>query len=207
VLPGRDLAKVFAWVRPNDLVWRYWVNNYLMGENPPAFDVLAWNADSTNMPAALHAEFLHLFVDNGLVTPGALTVLGSPVDLGSVRNDMYVVGALTDHLVPWESAYAATQHFSGDVRFVLSNSGHIQALINPPGNRKASFWVGDAQPAEPELWLKGATRTMGSWWTDWAAWTIDRSGPERPRPRKLGHRRHPVLEAAPGQYVKESPRL
>jgi len=207
VLPGRDLARVFAWVRPNDLIWRYWVNNYLMGENPPAFDVLAWNADSTNMPAALHAEFLRLFVDNALVTPGALTVLDSPVDLRLVRNDLYVVGALTDHLVPWQSAYAATQHFGGEVRFVLSNSGHIQALINPPGNPKASFWVGQDRPREPEQWLKGATRTIGSWWTDWAAWSIDRSGSERPRPRRLGSRRHPVLDAAPGHYVKESPRL
>jgi polyhydroxyalkanoate synthase len=206
VLPGRDLERVFAWIRPNDLVWRYWVNNYLMGENPPAFDVLAWNSDSTNMPAALHAEFLRLFVDNTLIEPGALTVLGSPVDLRVVRNDLYVVGALSDHLVPWQSAYAATQHFGGEVRFVLSNSGHIQALINPPGNPKASFWVGPGQSGDPEQWLKGATRTIGSWWTDWAAWTIERAGSERPRPRRLGSRRHPVLDPAPGRYVKEPSR-
>ena len=138
VLDGRSLGRVFAWVRPNDLVWNYWVANYLLGQSPPAFDVLAWTNDATNLPATLHGEFMHMWIDNALINPGTVTVLGTPVDLLGVKCDVYVVGALTDHLVPWQSAYAATQAFGGDVRFVLSNSGHIQALINPPGNPKAS---------------------------------------------------------------------
>ena len=203
MLDGRSLGKVFAWVRPNDLVWNYWVSNYLLGQNPPAFDVLAWNNDATNLPAALHAEFMHMWMDNALIHPGTLTVLGTPVDLGRVKNDLYVVGALTDHLVPWQSCYAATRVFGGDVRFVLSNSGHIQALVNPPGNPKASYYPVEGAPPDPEQWLKGATKMTGSWWEDWAAWTLDRSGPSRPRRRGLGNRRHPVLAAAPGRYVRE----
>jgi polyhydroxyalkanoate synthase len=203
VLDGKALAKVFAWVRPNDLVWNYWVSNYLLGLNPPAFDVLAWNKDATNLPATLHAELLHLWVDNALVKPNTIEVLGTKVDLGQVKTNLYAVGALTDHLVPWQSAYAATHAFGSDVRFVLSNSGHIQALINPPGNPKASFLAADTTPADPAEWLAAAQRSKGSWWVDWADWTIARSGPERLRPRRVGDRLHPVLEIAPGRYVRE----
>jgi polyhydroxyalkanoate synthase len=202
ILEGRSLSRVFAWVRPNDLVWNYVVSNYLMGQNPPAFDVLAWNGDSTNLPAALHAEFVHLGLENGLMHPNRAEVLGTPIDLSKVTTDLYVVGAMTDHLVPWEAAYAATQVYGGDSRFVLSNSGHIQALINPPGNPKASFFASDEHPPSPEEWLAGATRETGSWWTDWAAWTIARSGTERSAPSELGDRDHPVLAPAPGTYVK-----
>jgi polyhydroxyalkanoate synthase len=203
ILDGRSLGKVFAWVRPNDLVWNYWVANYLLGQNPPAFDVLAWNNDATNLPAALHAEFMHLWMDNALIHPGTLSVLGTPVDLSRVKNDMYVVGALTDHLVPWQSCYAATRAFGGDVRFVLSNSGHIQALVNPPGNPKASYYPVEGAPADPNQWLAGATKVTGSWWEDWAQWTVARSGDSRPARRTLGNRRHPVIEIAPGRYVRE----
>jgi len=202
VLSGRDLARVFAWVRPNDLIWKYWISNYLLGENPPAFDVLAWNADSTNLPAKLHAEFMHTWKDNALVQPGQLTVLGTPVDLAEVKNDTYVVGAITDHLVPWQSAYAATQALGGIVRFVLSNSGHIQALINPPGNPKASFYSNDDNPPDAADWLAGAERIQASWWEDWVAWTLLRSGEQRPRPRKLGDAEHKKVVAAPGEYVR-----
>jgi polyhydroxyalkanoate synthase len=203
VLDGRSLGRVFAWVRPNDLVWNYWVSNYLLGQSPPAFDVLAWNNDPTNLPAALHAEFLRLWVDNALLKPGAAEVLGTPVDLSQIKNDVYVVGALTDHLVPWQSAYAATQVLGGDVRFVLSNSGHIQALVNPPGNPRASYSHGDELPADPAAWLKAATKFTGTWWEDWADWTLQRSGETRPRRRSLGNRRHPIVEIAPGRYVRE----
>jgi polyhydroxyalkanoate synthase len=201
VLDGRTLATVFAWLRPNDLVWKYWVSNYLMGNNPPAFDILAWNADSTNLPATLHAEFLHMWVDNVMMIPGSFELLGTPIDLTQVKNDLYVVGALTDHLVPWQSAYAAARVMSGDVRFVLSNSGHIQALVNPPGNPRASFLTNDDNPDDVEAWYRSATRNTGSWWEDWARWVADRSGEPRPRPRRLGNRSHPVLEDAPGRYV------
>ncbi|MDT4940959.1 MAG: poly[(R)-3-hydroxyalkanoate] polymerase subunit PhaC [Pseudonocardiales bacterium] len=203
VLDGKELSRVFAWVRPNDLVWNYWVANYLLGHNPPAFDVLAWNKDATNLPATLHAQFLHLWVDNALMNPNTIEVLGSKVDLGQVKTDLYAVGALTDHLVPWQSAYAATRAFGSDVRFVLSNSGHIQALINPPGNPKASFLVAGSTPENPDEWLAGAERSPGRRWVDWADWTIARSGAERSRPRRVGDRLHPVLEIAPGRYVRE----
>jgi polyhydroxyalkanoate synthase len=203
ILDGRALARVFAWVRPNDLVWNYFVSNYLMGQNPPAFDVLAWNKDATNLPATLHAEFLHMWLDNALMKPGTLEVLGSPVDLRQVKNDLYAAGALTDHLVPWQSAYAATQAFGSEARFVLSNSGHIQALINPPENPKASFLTASASPLDPAQWLAAATRSTGSWWADWADWTIIRSGPERPAPSAVGDDAHEVLEIAPGRYVRE----
>jgi polyhydroxyalkanoate synthase len=205
VLDGRSLSRTFAWVRPNDLVWNYWVNNYLMGENPPAFDVLAWNSDATNLPAALHADFLNLVVTNGFLHPGSFSVLGSPVDLGLAKNDMYVVGAITDHLVPWESTYMATQVFGGETRYVLSNSGHIQALVNPPGNAKASYLVGVDNPPDPEEWRARADVHKGSWWTDWAAWIAPRSGDDRPAPRKLGSRRHPPQMPAPGRYVHQQP--
>jgi polyhydroxyalkanoate synthase len=203
VLEGDSLAKVFAFVRPNDLIWNYVVSNYLLGKNPPAFDVLAWNSDATNMPAALHARFMDMWLNNALVNAGRASVLGTPVDLAKVNNDLYVVGARTDHLVPWQSAYAATQLFGGKVHYVLSNSGHIQALINPPGNPKAAYLTNDDYPADPEVWLKSATRQQGSWWEDWAAWSRERSGEHRSRPRSLGNKAYLPLAAAPGEYVTE----
>jgi polyhydroxyalkanoate synthase len=201
VLPGSEMAKIFAWLRPNDLVWNYWVNNYLMGEQPPAFDVLAWNADTTNLPAALHADFLRMFVENPLIHAGALTALGTPVDLGAVTCDIYAIGALTDHIVPWQGAYQATQLFGGRTRFVLSSSGHIQAIVNPPGNPKARYFVNPDTVADPAAWLEAATETPGTWWDDWVGWTVERSGAERPAPTRAGTRRHPALAPAPGTYV------
>lgn len=203
VLDGRTLATVFAWLRPNDLVWKYWVSNYLLGNNPPAFDILAWNADSTNLPATLHAEFLHMWVDNVFMSPGSFEMLGTPIDLNEIDCDVYVVGALTDHIVPWQSAYAAVRVMSGEMRFVLSNSGHIQALVNPPGNPRASFLTNPEHPDDAAEWYGSAEKNAGSWWEDWTTWTAERSGESRPRPRRLGSRAHPVLESAPGRYVHE----
>jgi polyhydroxyalkanoate synthase len=203
VLPGSSMARVFAWMRPNDLVWNYWVNNYLHGEQPPAFDVLAWNADTTNLPARLHAEFLRMFLDNPLAHPGAMTALGTPVDLSAVTCDIYALGALTDHLVPWQGAYQATQLFGGRTRFVLSSSGHIQAIVNPPGNPRARYFVNDDAVADPAAWLAAATEQTGSWWDDWVTWTAERSGSQRPAPTRAGSRKHPALEPAPGLYVRQ----
>ena len=203
VLEGSSMGRVFAWMRPNDLVWNYWVNNYLHGEQPPAFDVLAWNADTTNLPATLHAEFLRMFLDNPLVRAGAMTALGSAVDLGAVTCDIYALGGLTDHLVPWQGAFQATQLFGGPSRFVLGSSGHIQTIVSPPGNPKARYFVNDVTVADPAAWLKAATETAGSWWEDWTTWTIERSGAERPAPTTTGSRKHPALVAAPGLYVQE----
>jgi len=200
---GADMARMFSWMRPNDLVWNYWVNNYLLGQEPPAFDVLAWNADSTNLPAALHAEFLDLFLHNTLTQPGGVTVLGTEIDLSKVDVDTYAVAGLTDHIVPWKAAYATTQLLSGPVTFVLSSSGHIQSLVNPVGNPKSSYWVGGETGPDPEAWHAGATQHRGFWWEHWTGWVTERSGDERPAPPGPGSAAHPPLEPAPGRYVRE----
>jgi polyhydroxyalkanoate synthase len=202
-LSGRSLAGVFAWLRPNDLIWNYWVSNYLMGRKPPAFDILFWNADTTNMPAGLHRDFLRLALDNSLTTPGEATVLGTPVDLSQITVDTYVVAGIADHITPWQNAYRTVNLLGSPPRFVLSTSGHIAALVNPPGNEKASFRVNDALPEEPEAWLKSATQTPGSWWDDWVAWLGERSGERRTARRQLGGKGYRPLGDAPGSYVKE----
>jgi len=202
ILDGQDLGRVFAWLRPNDLVWNYWVNNYLLGQNPPAFDILYWNADTTNLPAGLHSDFLDLYSTNGLAQPGSFEVLGTPVDLGKARCDAYVVAGATDHIIPWTGAYQTTQLLGGDSEFVLGSSGHIQAIVNPPGNRRARFLTRPGPPPpDPLEWRAGATTTEGSWWDHWLRWLGDRSGDVRRAPAKLGNRRHPPIEAAPGRYV------
>jgi polyhydroxyalkanoate synthase len=204
VLDGRDLARVFAWLRPNDLVWNYWVNNYLLGQDPPAFDILYWNADTTRLPAGLHSDFLDLFTTNGLAHPGTLTVLGTPVDLGKVDIDAYVVAGSTDHIVPWRTAYQTTQLLGGDTEFVLSSSGHIQAIVNPSGNPRSSYRTrGGVPPAEADGWIDGAEKSAGSWWDHWSTWLGARSGDQRRAPTHLGSATHPALEAAPGRYVHE----
>jgi poly(3-hydroxyalkanoate) synthetase len=204
-LDGRALAEVFAWLRPDDLIWNYWVNNYLQGKSPPAFDILYWNADVTRLPAALHHDFLRLGLANALVTPGAATMLGSPVDLGKVDTDAYLVAGITDHLCPWESCYRTTQLLGGPVRFVLSTSGHIAAMVNPPANPKAKFRcvVSGANPADPGEFLASAETVPGSWWTDYAAWLAERGGGQRRAPRTLGRKAYPVRAAAPGTYVHD----
>jgi polyhydroxyalkanoate synthase subunit PhaC len=201
-LDGRALAGVFAWLRPNDLVWNYWVSNYLLGRDPPAFDILYWNSDTTNMPAALHRDFLRLALDNALVHPGDAVVLGTPVDLSRITVDAYLVAAVADHITPWTSAYRSVALLGSAPRFVLSNSGHIAAMVNPPDNPKASFRTNDALPADPEAWLAGASATPGTWWDDWAGWLAARSGADRRAPKRLGGRGHRPLESAPGTYVK-----
>lgn len=202
-LDGREMARVFSWLRPNDLVWNYWTNNYLMGNDPPAFDVLYWNADTTRLPAALHGDFLGLFGGGGLTQPGGVTVLGTPIDLGRVKCDAYVVAGITDHITPWMACYASTRLLGGDVRFILSSSGHIQALVNPPGNPKASYFAGGPTDGSADEWLAQASEQRGTWWEDWAGWLAERSGDERAAPTKQGSRRHKVLGAAPGRYVHQ----
>jgi polyhydroxyalkanoate synthase subunit PhaC len=201
VLPAKGLGPVFSWMRPDDLVFNYAVNQWLMGGAPPAFDVLAWNADGTNLPAALHEQFLEMFRDNSLVRPGAVTVLGTPVDLANITVPTFVAGAATDHITPWTGCYRTTQLMSGPSTFVLSHSGHIQSLVNPPGNPKASYWVGGAPGPDPEDWKAAAERRTGSWWENWGPWAVERSGAEVPAPEWLGSAVHVPLEAAPGSYV------
>ena len=200
-LDGRSLAAVFAWLRPGDLVWNYWVNNYLLGKRPPAFDVLYWNADTTRMSAELHADFLELGVSNALTKPGGATVLGTPVDLSKVTIDSYVLAGIADHICPWTNCYRSTQMLGGNSRFVLSTNGHIAALVNPPTNKKSSFRVSDATPEDPQEFLAAHEPTPGSWWNDYVAWLTERSGAEKNAPKTLGNADHEVLAAAPGTYV------
>jgi polyhydroxyalkanoate synthase subunit PhaC len=205
LISSRQMGAAFTWMRPDDLVWNYWVNNYLMGDKPPAFDVLAWNADGTNLPGALHCEFLDLFATNGLAKPGAVSVLGTPLHLERIKIPTFVTGAVTDHLTPWMGCYRTTQLLSGESTFVLSYSGHIASLVNPPGNPRAHYWTGGTPGPDPEQWLKGAEKHTGSWWEAWIEWLKARSGDEGPAPTALGSSVHPVLEPAPGRYVRDLP--
>jgi polyhydroxyalkanoate synthase len=202
-LDGGALAEVFAWLRPNDLVWNYWVNNYLEGRQPPPFDVLYWNADTTRMPAQLHGDFLTLALTNALTKPGEATMLGRPVDLSKVTVDSYIVAGISDHLCPWQSCYATTQLLGGENRFILSTAGHIAALVNPPTNPKAAFQTNDANVANPADWLRDATSEKGSWWPDYARWLDRRSGGHQPAPDAPGSPTLAPLDPAPGTYVFE----
>jgi poly(3-hydroxyalkanoate) synthetase len=202
-LDGRSLAEVFAWLRPGDLIWSYWVNNYLEGKQPPPFDILYWNADTTRMPARLHRDFLRMATANSLTRPGAAEMLGTPVDLGSVGVDSYVVAGIADHICPWQSCYRTTQLLGGRSRFVLSTSGHIASLVNPPGNPKATFRTAPGNPPVADDWLADATTEPGTWWPDFVAWLDERSGGLRPRPRHLGSAAFPPMDPAPGTYVMD----
>jgi polyhydroxyalkanoate synthase subunit PhaC len=202
VMDARSMSTAFTLLRPDDLIWRYWTNNYLLGEDPPAFDILAWNADATNLPLALHRQFLDLFEHNRLASPGAMSVLGAPVDLAGVEMETYVTGATSDHLTPWKGCYRTTQLMSGPSTFVLSNAGHIASLINPPGNPKAHYFAGPEPGLDPDAWRAAAERHTGTWWEHWCQWILARSGEERPAPSRLGSRSHPPLEPAPGRYVR-----
>ncbi len=201
ILAGDDLSRIFAWLRPNDLVWNYWTNNYLMGKNPPAFDVLSWNADSTNLPAALHADFMQISFHNAFTVPGGVEVLDTPVDLAKVDMPAYVVGAVTDHITPWQACYETVNLLGGESRFVLSSQGHIQALVNPSGNPKGSYHTNPATPESPEDWLAGAEEHAGSWWDDWVEWVAPLAGSKVPAPTELGSQAHPAGVDAPGTYV------
>lgn len=200
-LDGRALAEIFAWLRPSDLIWNYWVNNYLLGKKPPAFDILFWNSDTTRMTAGLHADFVDLAMENQLTRPGALSVLGVPIDLGAVRVDHYVVAGIADHITPWENCYRTTQLFGGKSRFILSTSGHVAALVNPPGNPRATFHTNDDHGPDAKAWLTGAETHQGSWWNDVAIWLNDRCGDLKPAPKELGSVRLRPLVDAPGTYV------
>ncbi len=203
VLSGDDMARVFAWLRPNDLVWNYWVNNYLMGEQPPAFDILYWNSDSTNLPAKLHEGFLKLFLNNPLAKPGAIKILGRPIDLRKIKSDMYLLAGQTDHICTWQACYRATQLFGGKIDFVLNSSGHVQSLVSAPGNLKSHYFTTSRLPDDSDLWLRGATDNRGTWWDHWLKWVSSRSGEERPAPTKVGNSAYPPIGPAPGSYVLE----
>jgi polyhydroxyalkanoate synthase subunit PhaC len=201
-LDGSSLAEVFAWLRPTDLVWRYWVNNYVEGKMPAAFDVLFWNADTTRMAAGLHRDMVLTGLHNSLTSPGAATMLGSPVDLSKLATDAYVVAGIADHISPWQACYRSARLLGSDnVRFVLSSSGHIAALVNPPGNPRASYRTGGVDEPDPGAWAESADRHTDSWWPDFDAWLAERGGAKTAAPEALGGAGMKPLEPAPGSYV------
>ncbi|MBI2316981.1 MAG: class I poly(R)-hydroxyalkanoic acid synthase [Betaproteobacteria bacterium] len=204
VMPGRELDFVFSVLRANDLVWSYVANNYLKGRSPKAFDLLHWNADSTNLPGPMYCWYVrNMYLENNLCSPGKLTMLGVPIDPSRVQLPAYVLATREDHIVPWKSAYRTTQLLGGETRFVLGASGHVAGVVNPAAKNRRSFWVNAHTPPDPQDWLGGAQEVPGSWWTDWNAW-IARFGGARTKARKrLGNSRYRPIEPAPGRYVKQ----
>jgi polyhydroxyalkanoate synthase len=204
ILSGRDLAFVFSSLRANDLVWPYVVNNYLLGGEPAAFDLLYWNSDSTNLPGPMYCYYLrNTYLENRLREPGALTNCGAPVDLAKVKLPIFVLATREDHIVPWRSAYR-TLHLLGsrEKLFVLGASGHIAGVINPASKKRRSHWVSDSYPSDPETWLSKATEVQGSWWPRWSEWLAQQSGGSRKAPAKTGNTKYKPIEPAPGRYVK-----
>jgi len=201
VFSGRLLGQAFASLRPNDLVWRYVVGNYLKGETPPAFDLLYWNSDSANLPGPLYAYYLrHMYLENALRQSGRLTMCGTPVDLAAIDLPTYVLAAKEDHIVPWRTAYASAALLGADVTFVRAASGHIAGVVSPPGQKRRSYRSGPMQ-SDADAWETQSTESPGSWWEHWIAWIARHAGPEVAAPKRLGSRTLPPLEAAPGTYV------
>jgi polyhydroxyalkanoate synthase len=203
VLEGSEMARVFAWLRPNDLIWLFVANNWVMGNRPPAFDILYWNSDTTRLPAEFHADLLRMFLDNPLKAPGKISALGTPIDMRAVKVPAYVVAGITDHITPWQACYQSKNILRGKIDFVLSSSGHIQSIVNPPTNPKAKFFLNASLPEAAEDWYAGATEHRGSWWTHWATWYRGHGGGEIPAPTTLGSARHPAGDPAPGRFVHQ----
>ena len=210
LMPGRELAITFNNLRSNDLVWNYVVNNYLQGKQPPAFDLLYWNGDSTNLPGPMYAWYLrNMYLENNLRVPNKLVCCGESIDLGSIHVPTYVFAAREDHIVPWRAAYASARALTGvkpgELRFMLGASGHIAGTINPPAKNKRSYWTSDAKilPADSDAWFAAAQEHPGSWWSDWSRWLKAYGGAMKPAPRQYGNAKHRPLEPAPGSYVKE----
>ena len=201
-LESRHMQQVFNLMRANDLIWSFVVNNYLMGREPMAFDLLYWNADSTRMPYMMHSFYLrNMYQKNLLVEAGGITLKGVPIDLGKIATPCYFLSTKEDHIAPWASTYQGSRRFGGPVRFVLGGSGHIAGVINPPPSTKYGYWTNDARAADAEQWLRGAEHHEGSWWPDWQAWLVRKSG-AKVAARDPAAGGLPPLEDAPGNYVK-----
>jgi polyhydroxyalkanoate synthase len=201
-LEGHDMATTFNMLRANDLIWSFVVNNYLLGKDPFPFDLLYWNADSTRMPAEMHSFYLRkMYQENLLMKPGGITLKGVPLDLRKIATPSYILSTKEDHIAPWRSAYAATQLYKGPKKFVLSASGHIAGVVNPPSANKYCHWTSDELPPQPEQWLGQAQQHPGSWWPDWQRWVAEFSGGQVPA-RKPGDGKLKPIEPAPGSYVK-----
>lgn len=201
ILTGDELGRSFAWMRPNDLIWNYVVNNYLLGEAPPPFDVLFWNNDSTNLPAQLHSDYLDIFQDRRFRPDKEIPFMGNNVDLASVTQDGFMVAGVTDHITPWKACYRNVRLMGGETEFILSNSGHLQSLINPPGNPKALYYTNKDFPPRADRWLEGAESKNESWWIRWNEWLSERSGEMKKAPKSLGNKAYPPISQAPGEYV------
>ncbi|KPX41306.1 Poly polymerase [Pseudomonas syringae pv. helianthi] len=201
VLEGSEMNRVFSWMRPNDLIWTYWINNYLLGKSPPPFDILYWNNDTTRLPAALHGDLLDFFKHNPLSHPGGLEVCGTPIDLQKVTVDSFSIAGINDHITPWDAVYRSTLLLGGERRFVLSNSGHVQSILNPPGNPKANYVENSTLSSDPRAWYYDAQHHEGSWWPNWLKWIQEHSGAEHETRIELGNASYPPMEAAPGTYV------
>lgn len=201
ILTGDELGRSFAWMRPNDLIWNYVVNNYLMGQSPPPYDVLYWNNDSTNLPAQLHSDYLDISSDRRFRPDKNVEFMGHDIDLSSVTQDNFMVAGITDHITPWKACYRNIRLFGGETEFILSNSGHLQSLINPPGNPKAKYYTNKDFPARADRWLEAASPHNESWWLRWSEWLSERSGELKQAPKKLGNKDYPPLSQAPGEYV------
>jgi polyhydroxyalkanoate synthase len=200
-LEGRDMATTFNMLRANDLIWSFVVNNYLLGKSPFPFDLLYWNSDSTRMPAAMHAFYLRqMYQENLLVRPGGISLDGVPIDLGKIRTPSFLLSTREDHIAPWRSTYAATQLYKGPVKFVLSASGHVAGVVNPPGG-KYGHWGNDANPPSAEAWFADAVEQPGSWWPSWQRWVAEYGGGEVPA-RQPGDGKLRPIEDAPGSYVR-----
>jgi len=203
VLEGSEMARVFAWLRPNDLVWLFVANNWVMGNRPPAFDILYWNSDTTRLPAEFHADLLRMFMENPLKSAGRISALGTPIDMSKVKVPAYVVAGVTDHITPWQACYQSRNILRGKIDFVLSSSGHIQSIVNPPTNPKAKYFLNASLPADAETWLAGASEHAGSWWEHWSKWYAQHGAGEVPAPQRLGSALHPAGDPAPGRYVHQ----
>jgi polyhydroxyalkanoate synthase subunit PhaC len=204
IVPGGELAGAFSSLRANDLVWSYVVNNYLKGKQPPAFDLLFWNADATNLPGPMYAYYLrNTYEDNKLAKPDALSMCGVPVSLKRVKLPTFVFAAREDHIVPWRGGYKSARTLGGKVTFVLGASGHIAGTINPASKNKRSYWLNANLAADPERWFAEANEHPGSWWSEWSKWLEPHGGKMVPARRKLGDGRKKPIEPAPGRYAKE----
>ena len=200
-LEGSHMSQVFNMMRDNDLIWSFVVNNYLLGREPMAFDLLYWNADNTRMPAMMHGMYLRkMYLENRLVQPGGITLADTPIDLTLIKTPVYMLSTFDDHIAPWKSTYAATQLYAGPVRFVLSASGHIAGVINPPAAGKYCYWTNAKSPKAPDAWFDAATRHEGSWWPDWQKWVAKKSAGQVPA-RSPGDGNLPAIEDAPGSYA------
>jgi polyhydroxyalkanoate synthase len=203
-MTARELGNTFSFLRPNELVWNYVVSNYLKGETPVPFDLLYWNGDSTNLPGPLFVwYFRRAYIENKLCKPGQIKICGVKVDFSKVNMPAYLMASKEDHIVPWQTAYHSAQILGGPIRFVLGASGHIAGVINPVSKNKRNYWVSNKEATlQPEDWLSSASEIPGSWWPNYSEWLKGHAGKRVAARAKLGSTANPMIEPAPGSYVK-----